>query len=151
MEKKKVAEKINHLIEINNDRVEGYDRAVDEVEDPKLKATFLDLSLQSKGFRTELEGLVKGLGETPTTGTSVSGKVYRAWMDIKAALTGKDKKKILNSCEFGEDVAKDSYKDVLNDKQMLPNNVKDVVEKQFSEIKQSHDKIKSMRDSADIR
>jgi len=150
MEKKKVAEKINHLIEINNDRIEGYDRAVNEVEDPKLKGTFLDLSIQSKGFRTELEGLVKGLGETPTTGTSTSGKVYKAWMDIKTALTGKDKKKILNSCEYGEDVARDSYKEVLNERQMLPNNIKDVVEKQFSEIKQSHDKIRSMRDSVGV-
>lgn len=30
-------------------------------------------------------------------------------MDVKAALTGKDRKAILNSCEYGEDIAKDSY------------------------------------------
>lgn len=36
-------------------------------------------------------------------------------MDVKAALTGKDRKAILNSCKFGENEAKETYKITLED------------------------------------
>lgn len=147
MENKKAAEALNKLVEINNDRIEGYDRAAKETEDGDLKVLFTKFSAQSSGFRTELEGFVSLFGETPTEGTTTSGKFYRAWMDIKAALTGKDRKAIISSCEFGEDVAKDTYKDVLHDMDGMPDNVRSVIQKQYAEIKEAHDKIKAMRDT----
>jgi uncharacterized protein (TIGR02284 family) len=147
MENKKVADALNKLVEINNDRVEGYERAANETEDADLKSLFLKLSSQSRGFRSELESLVQEHGEKPAEGTTNSGKFYRAWMDIKAALTGKDRKAIVSSCEFGEDVAKDSYKDALHDSDGMPDNVRSVIQKQYAEVREAHDKIKSMRDS----
>jgi uncharacterized protein (TIGR02284 family) len=53
-------------------------------------------------------------------GTKVSGKFFRLWMDVKAALTGHNRKAILKSCEYGEDRAKEAYDKVLeNDKEHL--------------------------------
>ena len=54
-------------------------------------------------------------GGEATKSTTASGKVFRAWMDFKAALTGKDRKAILSSCEFGEDTALSVYDKVLAD------------------------------------
>jgi uncharacterized protein (TIGR02284 family) len=146
MENNKIAESLNKLIEINNDRVEGYERAAKETEDNELKTIFLKFSSQSRTFRSELENLVREYGGSPIEGTTTSGKFYRAWMDIKAALSGKDKKAIVSSCEFGEDVAKDTYKDALHEMTNLPESGRTIIQKQYSEIREAHDRIKSMRD-----
>ena len=87
------------------------------------------------------------LGDEPAEGTTTSGKFYRIWMDVKAALTAKDRKAILASCEFGEDVAKDTYKDVLHDLTSSNESVRSVIQRQYSEIREAHDKIKAMRES----
>jgi uncharacterized protein (TIGR02284 family) len=72
-------------------------------------------------------------------------------MDVKAAITGKDRKSILNSCEFGEDEAVKTYEDVLeNDVDKLSLEHKMLVEKQYGFIKADHDRIKKLRDSIEL-
>jgi uncharacterized protein (TIGR02284 family) len=147
MENNKIADALNKLVEINNDRVEGYEKAANETDDAALKALFLKFSAQSRSYRAELEGLVRSQGADPIEGTTTSGKFYRAWMDIKAALSGKDRKAIVSSCEFGEDVAKDTYKDVLHDLGNAPEHVRSIIQRHYSEIREAHDQIKAMRDT----
>jgi uncharacterized protein (TIGR02284 family) len=147
MENNKIADALNKLVEINNDRVVGYEKAVDETEDTMLKSLFTRFAAQSRSYRSELEGLVRSHGEDPVEGTTTSGKFYRAWMDIKAALTGKDRKAIIASCEYGEDVAKETYEEFLKDVEQVPATVRSVVERQFAEIKEAHNQIKNLRDT----
>lgn len=145
----KYASALNKLLEINNDRIEGYERAADETEDDDLRAMFLQFCTQSRQYRSQLEILVRELGEEPQEGTTASGKLYRAWMDLKAALAGKDKKAILSSCEYGEDVAKDAYEEFLEDDDVrdIPERIRSIVQNQLMEIKQAHDAVRALRDS----
>jgi len=70
------------------------------------------------------------------------------WMDFKAAVTGKDRKSILKSCEYGEDVAKHTYENVLEDKTSeLTAGQLALVTKQYAMIKAGHDKVRAMRDA----
>ena len=117
---KKETDLMNKLVEINHDRTEGYLKAAEETEDQDIKALFHKYSRQSSEFSSELSNRVSTLGEEPVKGTSASGKVYRAWMDVKSALSSKDRKAILGSCEFGEDVAVSAYRDVLEEKELSP-------------------------------
>src|ERR1044071_8103095 len=96
---KEVVDSLNNLIQINNDRIQGYLTASKETEESDLKSVFSEMMQTSQECRRELAQEVTRLGGTPIEGTTVSGKFYRAWMDIKAALTSKDRKTILNSCE----------------------------------------------------
>ena len=96
---------LNSLVEINNDRIEGYLTAFEETDDPDLKRLFQAFSHTSWECKEELESEILRLGGTPDQETRASGKLFRVWMDFKAAMTGKDRKGILNSCEQGEDVA----------------------------------------------
>ena len=86
-----VAEVLNDLIEIHNDRIAGYEKALKELktEDKDLKILFAGLIGQSHQYKLELGTEVQALGKDMETGTTNRGKIYRAWMDVKAAFTGK--------------------------------------------------------------
>ena len=89
---------------------------------------------------------VSKLGGTVAEGTLTIGKFFRVWMDVKAALTGKDRKAILNSCEYGEDIAKDTYEKALeNESEHLNVTQQIMIKAQHTLLKADHDKVKSMR------
>ncbi|RYY62312.1 MAG: PA2169 family four-helix-bundle protein [Chitinophagaceae bacterium] len=143
------AEVLNDLIQINNDRIAGYERADNETEskDADLKALFRDMASESRKYVSELSAQVAGSGETPTDSTTAKGKIYRAWMDIKATFTGKDRKAILASCEFGEDAAQKAYDQALKTEAELPTEIRQLIMDQKTSLRKSHDQIKRMRDS----
>jgi uncharacterized protein (TIGR02284 family) len=148
MTNEKTIEVLNTLIEINNDRIEGYETASKETEEQDLKIFFSQLSKTSKKCNQELSTEVNKLGGTPTEATKISGKFFRVWMDVKAALTGKDRKAILNSCEYGEDVAVKTYEEVLeNETENLNTEQQSLIRGQHAWIKADHDKVKEMRDA----
>ena len=105
---------MNTLIVTNNDRIEGYETATKETEEADLKDLFQRFIKTSKLCKSELVVAVKGLGVMPDEGTRITGKFFRVWMDVKAFLTGKDRISILNSCEYGENAAGNTYKETID-------------------------------------
>ena len=144
----KNAEVLNDLIEINNDRVNGYNKAAHETaaEDADLRSLFNNMANESKAYGAELRKHVQQAGEDPAEGTTARGKVYRVWMDLKAAITGKNRKAILDSCEFGEDAAQRAYDRALEEEGVSAE-VRALITEQKAKLKESHDKIKRMRDT----
>lgn len=143
--KEKELEVLKTLVEYNNDRVEGYQKASEEIEHTDLRQLFNKFSAQSRTFSIELNSRIVQLGSVPVEGTTNSGKVYRAWMDVKAALTGKNRKAILGSCEFGEDVALKSYEEAMQEPGLSIETQK-LVNEQARHIRSAHDEIKNLRD-----
>ena len=147
MENKKTIEVLNTLITINNDRIEGYETASKETEEQDLKTLFAQFSSTSTTCKHELTNEVSRLGGTSAEGTLTTGKLHRVWMDVKAALTGKDRDVILKSCEFGEGVAQDTYEKALeNDIENLNVEQQIMIKAQHTLLKADHDKVKSIRD-----
>lgn len=146
-------ETLNDLIRINNDRIEGYSKAIAQAEEQDLQSLFSEFVQQSRQFSNELRGLVNSRygsednDKRVTDETTASGKIYRAWMDVKDKFTGGNRKSVLASCEFGEDAAQKAYKSALEDDELSPD-VRSVVERQKSELLRAHDQVKSMRDMA---
>ncbi|MFO7655806.1 MAG: PA2169 family four-helix-bundle protein [Bacteroidales bacterium] len=148
MKKEKAIDVLNSLITINNDRIEGYETASNETEEQDLKTLFAQFMATSKKCKQELVMEVTTLGGEVAEGTKTSGKFFRVWMDVKAALTGKDRKAILNSCEFGEDKAQDTYEKALeNDSDYLSAEQQSMVYEQKAQLKADHDHIKALRDA----
>lgn len=148
MKNGKTVDVLNKLITINNDRIEGYETASKETEEQDLKTLFAKFTSTSQQCKRELKNEVNLLGGQEAEGTMTSGKFFRVWMDVKAALSGKDRKVILDSCEFGEDAAKKTYADVLNDDlEDLTADQQKMVRNQYSLLKADHDEVKLMRDS----
>lgn len=145
METEKTIAALNNLIQINNDRIEGYKTASEETEDFELKTFFTQLKSTSLQINSELKSEVLKLGGTPTDETRITGKFFRVWMDVKAAITRHDRKQILESCEFGEDVAKETYKDTLEaEAENLTYEQQTMLKDQHSALIADHDKVKGM-------
>lgn len=150
MDNNKTIEALNTLITINNDRIEGYETAMNETKQNDLKELFLKLSGTSQHCKRELTDEVIRLGGTPAEGTLISGKFFRVWMDVKAALTGDDRKYILDSCEYGEDAAKDTYEKIIEDEMdNLSQEQQTMILTQNARLQTDHDTVKYMRDNFD--
>ena len=139
---------LNDLIQINNDRIKGYTRAIEELkdDDTDLKVLFETMIDQSREARNALGREVQVLGADMDTGTTVSGKIYKAWMDIKAVFSGHDRKTVLANCEFGEDAAQRAYDAALNSEN-LPHFLREMVEQQKRSLREAHDQVRALRDS----
>jgi uncharacterized protein (TIGR02284 family) len=67
-------------------------------------------------------------------------------MDLKAAITGHDRKTVLNNCEFGEDAAQKAYDTALNSDVEIEPSIRDLIVRQKAALKSGHDEIKRLRD-----
>ncbi|HEY0176735.1 MAG TPA: PA2169 family four-helix-bundle protein, partial [Pedobacter sp.] len=112
----KSVEVLNNLIEINNDRVAGFEKAIADINDENidLKELFQGYAAQSRKNGQELAAIVGNYGEVET-GTSASGTLHRAWIDVKSLFGGSDRASILAEAERGEDAIKKAYKNALAD------------------------------------
>ena len=133
---------LNNLIETCRDGQEGFQTAAEGVRSAELKQLFHGYSQQRARFVGELQQEVRRLGGDPEDSGSVAASLHRGWMGLKSALTGADDDAILAECERGEDSAVANYRDALGTD--LPANVRAVVERQFSEVKQAHDRVRSL-------
>ena len=144
----KLANILNDLIRINHDRVVGYEKAIEELKDgdADLKTLFQRYIIESRQYAQELTQEVTRQGGDPADGTTNSGKIYRVWMDLKAAIAGKDRKTILDNCEFGEDAAQKAYDVALNSDVELEPSLRDLIVRQKATLKVGHDEVKRLRD-----
>lgn len=144
-----VIDLLNDLICINNDRIEGYEKAVEELK-PKQDADhfmLLDRAQESRVFRNELIPAVIRLGGKPAENSTTAGKLYRTWMDLKTTFSGGSAKSVFELCEQGEDAALHAYNDALQDNVILPGEIRETLMRQKQIIKEAHDKIKRKRDT----
>lgn len=144
---------LNDLVLINNDRIAGYEKALDELkskddkdqDDLDLTILFEKMIDESRDMRNALGKEVQVLGGKMAEGTMTSGKLYRAWMDVRAVFTGKDRHTILANCETGEDAAQKAYKSALAEEH-LPHFLYEMISAQKEALRESHDEIRSLRD-----
>ncbi len=147
---KEIVDDLNDLVKINNDRIQGYEKAIQDTKDAQLDDLFRHYVIQSQNFRSQLADhivRIDGLAVSDATSTDVSSKVHRAWIDIKSALTGKDRDTVLSSVEFGENAAVESYQDAIA-KDHIPAYIKEVLQKQLSELQEAWEKVKGLQKAA---
>ncbi|MEO5984136.1 MAG: PA2169 family four-helix-bundle protein [Ferruginibacter sp.] len=135
---------MNDLVQINNDRIAGYEKAIIELkqEDNDLKTLFVAMIDESRKARLDLGNEVQVLGGLIENSTTGSGQIYRAWMDVKALFTGHSRHAILSNCHFGEDAAQKAYQSAL-DYENLPAYLRETITNQKQLFKASHDEIKA--------
>jgi len=145
-----LTEVLNDLIKINYDRIEGYRKAAEESKgfDIALHPLFQKMADESRLNVSKLTEHVRELGGEADSGSTTMGKVYRTWMDVKATFTGKDRKSIIASCEFGEDQAQKAYDEALASDADIDTETRQLITSQKETLKKSHDEIKALRDAS---
>lgn len=139
---------LNDLIQINNDRVAGFEKAIADIKEENfdLKELFREYASQSRQYSQELSALAARNGN-PETGTSVSGSLHRAWIDVKSIFGASDRESILSEAERGEDAIRKAYSDALSDGG-LSREAQQTVSSQATAINAAHDRIKALRDAS---
>lgn len=139
---------LNDLILINNDRVVGYQKAMEELksEDSDLKLLFQEKINQSNKFKAELTHKVIEANYKVETGTTNAGKIYRVWMDVKAFFGGSERRVVLDNCVDGEDAALAAYNDALTSEGLTPE-ARSLITRHHAALRISHDRIKALKDA----
>lgn len=137
------ADTLQELLLFVNDRIEGYERAVAESEDSQLRGYYKQLVSQSQQFATDLNKFLTQAGGGREKATTLKGKLYRTWMDTKAAITGRDEKSILGSNIYGEEWALTAYEEALAS-QTLRGQVRQAVERQYELSQATYRRLKNL-------
>ncbi|WP_052732664.1 ferritin-like domain-containing protein [Hymenobacter terrenus] len=134
---------LHELLYFVNDRIEGYQRAVEESKDTRLRGYYKQLVIQSQQFANQLNAYLSQEGIDEETSTTLKGKLYRGWMDAKAALTGRDEKAILGSNIYGEEWALRAYEEALDDR-TLSGPVRRAVRHQYAQSQRTYQELKKL-------
>ncbi|WP_187263040.1 PA2169 family four-helix-bundle protein [Pontibacter beigongshangensis] len=139
-----VVHKLQELTEFVNDRVEGYEHAAKETENPAHTSYYRELSSQSRKFASELNSQISKYGGSKETDTTIKGKIYRQWMDLKETLTGHNEEAVINSNLYGEEWAQKAYNDALASGE-LPNDLQQLIEQQKQASLKACEQLKKMK------
>ncbi len=136
---------VKSVINVLQDGQKGFADIGEHLKDETLKRYFLAESLKRARFRAELENELHrhGVKDVHETGT-VSGTLHRAWGDVKGKVFGSSDHELLATAEQGEDIAKKTYTEALEQELPLPLN--QLLTEQFAHIQTSHDYVKRHRD-----
>lgn len=146
-QQKETISTINDLIETLKDGQEGFRQAAEAVEDPELKSLFNEYSLQRSRFAGELQSEALRLGESkPEDSSSTAGAMHRTWINLKSAIAKRDNHAILAECERGEDSAVKEYEEAMEDEDLTAP-VREIISRQYTEVKSAHDRVKQLRDA----
>lgn len=113
---------------------------------------FFSFIVTSEQCRKELIAEIIKLGGIPNEGTRIIGKFFRVWMEVKAALTGRNRKAILDSCKYGEGIALETYKNVLiQDVHEINSMEQMMLNKHYEFLKTDYDTIIELRSGINIK
>ena len=146
-----LVEELNDLVQIQNDRIAGYNKAIKEVQEKNsdLQSVFESMRDTSMMQRTQLSAHIRSLGGEVTEGTTISGKIYRAWMDTKSVFTGADRESILENCKYGEEAAQKAYDMALDSDAIISADVRQMLIAQQQELKLQQRAIVALEELAD--
>ena len=72
--------------------------------------------------------------------------MHRTWINLKSAIAKHDNHAILAECERGEDSAIKQYQEAMEDEDLTAP-VRDIISRQYTEVKSAHDRVKQLRDA----
>jgi uncharacterized protein (TIGR02284 family) len=141
---------LNDLVEILKDGQHGFTTSAEDVKAPELARIFGRYAKQRAEFAAELQARVVALGADVEKHGSVTGSVHRGWINVKAALSTNEPHSVLEEAERGEDAAVAAYRKALEGTH-LDHPTRDIVSRQFVEVKAAHDNVKQLRDAGTYR
>jgi uncharacterized protein (TIGR02284 family) len=127
-----------------NDSVNGYRQAAEDVESSEFRDLFTQFADQRSRASADLQAEVRRLGGEPDQDGSTMGSIHQSWLDLKAAITGRDDKAVLNEVERGEDYLKEKFEAALSSDN-LSGESRMAVERAYQSVREGHDRMSSLK------
>jgi uncharacterized protein (TIGR02284 family) len=135
---------INTLIATLIDSVTGYEDAASNSEAGRFTEMFRDRASERQRCVEDLRSEVRRLGGNPEDDGSFMGKTHQRFLDLKAAVTGRDDQAIINEVERGEDYLKEKFETALNHGDLSPES-RSVIERVFQSVRSGHDQMSQLK------
>jgi uncharacterized protein (TIGR02284 family) len=136
---------LNTLIATLIDSVTGFEDAAANIEgSSRLQQLFRERASERRQVVEELRAEVRRLGGNPEDDGSFLGKTHQRFLDLKAAITGRDEQAIINEVERGEDYLKEKFETAL-ERGHLSGDSRSVVERAYQSVKAGHDQVSQLK------
>ncbi|OCK51706.1 conserved hypothetical protein [Chryseobacterium formosense] len=138
---------LNDLLNITNDRIQGFSKVEDKVWDTytPLKADYDQMVSQSQTMKSELNNLILERGGEPDNTGSTAGAIHRTWIDVKNSFSGDKAESTLENVVYGEEAAINAYQDALDSGDLCPESSR-VVSDQLHHLKSSYNKFSNLNE-----
>ena len=105
---------------------------------------FRDRASERQKVVEDLRAEVRRLDGNPEDDGSFMGKTHQRFLDLKAAVTGRDDKAIINEVERGEDYLKEKFETALGG-ETLSGDSRTIVERAYQSVRSGHDQISQLK------
>ncbi|MBB3858783.1 uncharacterized protein (TIGR02284 family) [Novosphingobium hassiacum] len=135
---------LNTLVATLLDSIEGYQKSAEDVDNEEYRRLFLERARERQQAVTKLQAAVGQLGGKPEDESSVMGSIHRVFVDLKAAVTGRDDKAIINEIERGEDYLKGKFETAIKNAD-LSVTARTAVGEAWISVKEGHDQMSALK------
>ena len=135
---------LNTLIATTIDSINGYEDSAQNIDNERFREIFRQRASERQEVVQKLREEVRRLGGNPEDDASFMGKAHQRFEDLKAAITGRDEKAIINEVERGEDYVKSKWQAALQSGE-LHGESHDLVEQCYQSVKSGHDQISHLK------
>ena len=136
---------LNTLTATLIDSVTGFEDAAANIEgSSRLQQLFRERASERRQVVEELRGEVRRLGGNPEDDGSFLGKTHQRFLDLKAAVTGRDEQAIVNEVERGEDYLKEKFETALESGN-LSSETRQIVERAYQSVRSGHDQVSQLK------
>jgi uncharacterized protein (TIGR02284 family) len=135
---------LNTLTTTLIDSVNGYEDAAANTENQQFQQLFRERATERRQVVEDLRAEVRRAGGEPSDDGSFMGQTHQRWLDLKAAVTGRDDKAIINEVERGEDYLKEKFETALNSDE-LTGESRAAVERAYQSVREGHDRMSQLK------
>ncbi|GAA4012185.1 PA2169 family four-helix-bundle protein [Sphingomonas swuensis] len=125
------------------DSVNGYRDAAQNAEGSKFQEIFRRNADERSRVAEELRSEISRLGGNAPDDGSFLGSTHQRFLDLKAAVTGRDDKAIINEVERGEDYLKEKFEAALG-ADIAPE-TRTVIERAYQSVRAGHDQMSALK------
>ena len=127
------------------DSINGYRDAAANLEGgERFQQMFREMADERSQVAEDLRAEIRRLGGDPPDDGSLMGKTHQRFLDLKAAITGRDEKAIINEVERGEDYLKDKFETALAS-EALGADSRGAIDRAFQSVRKGHDKVSQIK------
>jgi uncharacterized protein (TIGR02284 family) len=135
---------LNTLIATTIDSINGYEDSAQNIDNERFREIFRQRANERQQVVESLRSEVRRLGGNPEDDGSFMGKAHQRFEDLKAAITGRDEKAIINEVERGEDYLKGKFEKALEG-DTLSGDSRSVVERCYQSVRSGHDQMSHLK------